>query len=249
MSPTGKKLMKTCFGLLCLSLLLSTTAGCSQRDGIRSGPTQEKAVALPENKTTLPRVLLIGDSISMGYLPHVQRLLKGTAYVEHPPGNCESTMTGLRQLDRWLGGEGWDVIHFNWGLHDLKYVDSEGRKVAVSVGTQKVTVEQYEKNLQELVIRLKRTGAKLVFATTTPVPEGARGRVRGDAARYNSVAVEIMKKHSIRVNDLYGLAMERLGDVQRPRNVHFTEPQGYEFLARQVAAEIQNVLRERQQAN
>jgi acyl-CoA thioesterase-1 len=178
----------------------------------------------------------------MGYLPHVQRLLKGTAYVEHPAANCRSTTEGLRDLDSWLGSEGWDVIHFNWGLHDLKYVDSEGRKVAVSVGTQKVPVEQYEKNLEELVIRLKKTGAKLVFATTTPVPEGARGRVKGDAARYNRVALEIMKRHSIPADDLYGLAMERLGAIQRPRNVHFTEPQGYEVLARQVTASIQNVL-------
>lgn len=238
--------MKRHFGFVCLSLLLAAAAGCSCLHDIKDDPAQKEAGTALENKTRLPRVLIIGDSISMGYLPHVQTLLKGTAYVERPSGNCESTVTGLRELDNWLGSESWDVIHFNWGLHDLKYVDSEGKKVAVSKGTQKVPVEQYEKNLQELVMRLKRTGAKLVFATTTPVPEGARGRVEGDAARYNSAAVEIMKKHSIPVDDLYGLAMERLGAIQRPRNVHFTEPQGYEFLARQVAAEIQNLLRERQ---
>lgn len=229
-----------------LSLLLTAVLGCSCRDEIQSGLTQEKAIAPLQNETTLPRVLLIGDSISMGYLPHVQQLLKGRAYVEHPAANCESTIEGLRELDNWLGSGGWDVIHFNWGLHDCKYVDSQGRKVAVSIGRQKVPVEQYEKNLEELVIRLKNTGAKLVFATTTPVPEDAIGRVKGDAARYNSVAIEIMRKHSIPVNDLYGLAMERLDDIQRPRNVHFTEPEGYEFLARQVAAEIQNVLSKRQ---
>ena len=142
--------MNRCFGFLCLSLLLLAAAGCSSKDGIRNGPAQEEAVPTVRNKATLPRVLLIGDSISMGYLPHVQRLLKGTAYVEHPAANCRSTAEGLRDLDNWLGSEGWDVIHFNWGLHDLKYVDSEGRKVAVSVGTQNVPVEQYEKNLEEL---------------------------------------------------------------------------------------------------
>ena len=77
----------------------------------------------------LPRILLIGDSISMGYTPLVREAFAGKANVHHPPENCEDTGRGLAHLDDWLGEKKWDVIHFNFGLHDLKYVDDAGKMV------------------------------------------------------------------------------------------------------------------------
>jgi acyl-CoA thioesterase-1 len=68
-----------------------------------------------------PQVLLIGDSISIDYTEHVRGLLAKVADVHRPAINCESTLEGLRLLDGWLGSRKWAVIHFNWGLHDLKY--------------------------------------------------------------------------------------------------------------------------------
>lgn len=35
------------------------------------------------------------------------------------PANCGDTRSGIKNLDRWLGTNHWDVIHFNWGLWDL----------------------------------------------------------------------------------------------------------------------------------
>ncbi|MHC4186526.1 MAG: hypothetical protein ACYSR4_11470 [Planctomycetota bacterium] len=145
--------------------------------------------------------------------------------------NSASSDGGRQQFENWLGKKPWGVIHFNSGLHDLKYVDNEGHKTSVAKGRQNIPVEQYEKNLEAWVVRLKETGAKLIFATTTPVPEGARGRVKGDAAKYNASAVR-----------LYALAIERQEEIQRPRNVHFKEPEGYEVLARQVASYIEEAL-------
>jgi hypothetical protein len=103
-------------------------------------------------------------------------------------------------------------------------------------------------NVKELAgktVRLKfqMQNTKLyAFEFTTPVPKGASGRVNGDAAKYNASAVRVMKKHGIQVNDLYALAMERQEEIQRPRNVHFKEPEGYEVLARQVASSIEEAL-------
>ena len=71
-----------------------------------------------EDDPTLPRVLLIGDSISIGYTLPVRELLKGKANLHRPPTNCSSTASGLKNLDAWLGQGKWDVIHFNFGLHD-----------------------------------------------------------------------------------------------------------------------------------
>jgi len=78
-----------------------------------------------EDIPALPRVLLIGDSISIGYTVPVRELLKGAANVHRIPENGGPTTRGLERLDAWLGTNHWDVIHFNWGLHDLK-VESNG---------------------------------------------------------------------------------------------------------------------------
>lgn len=91
---------------------------------------QNPALVQVEEVAGLPRVLLIGDSISMGYTLEVRERLKGVANVHRPPQNCGDSATGLKQLDRWLGTGTWDVIHFNFGLHDLKYLDAQGKYVS-----------------------------------------------------------------------------------------------------------------------
>ena len=64
----------------------------------------------------LPRMLLIGDSISIGYTLPVRERLAGKANVHRIPENGGPTTNGLARLDAWLGTQRWDVIHFNWGL-------------------------------------------------------------------------------------------------------------------------------------
>jgi len=178
-------------------------------------------------------VLIIGDSISIGYFKPVQEMLKGRAIVEHNAGNAAHTGNGLAKLDEWLGDTKWDVIHFNHGLHDLKYIGANGKNATVETGKQQIPIDQYEKNLDEMVRRLKKTGAKLIFANTTPVPDGTGIRVKGDAKIYNVAAERVMKKYGVPVNDLYSFSMVRLEKIQRPANVHFF-PEGSQLLGAQV---------------
>jgi hypothetical protein len=100
-----------------------------------------------------PRVLLIGDSITVAYSPTTIELLKDTADVEMIPQNGGPTTLGLEQLSRWLGDTPWDIIHFNWGLHDLKIMED---------GKLQVPPDEYEANLRELVRRMQATGARLI---------------------------------------------------------------------------------------
>jgi len=137
------------------------------------------------------------------------------------------------------------VIHFNHGLHDLKYVDENGKNSSAEKGKQQIPLDQYEKNLEEIVTRLEKTGAELIFANTTPVPDGTVIRVEGDAEKYNAVAAKVMKKHGITVNDLYSFALARLAKIQRPQNVHFYKLGSY-LLAEQVVVGINRKLRDRQ---
>src|SRR6266853_1547477 len=80
----------------------------------------------------LPRVLLIGDSISIGYTEPVRAELRGNANVHRIPTNGATTANGLKNLDAWLGTERWDVIHFNFGLHDLRFMENKEHQISLS---------------------------------------------------------------------------------------------------------------------
>ena len=194
----------------------------------------------------LPNILIIGDSISMEYTPYVAEMLKNEAAVQHNKGNAEHTDTGLKKLDQWLGTTKWDVIHFNWGLWDLCYHNPaskvQGNRDKVT-GTLTTTLEQYRKNLDQLVLRLKKTGATLIWAQTTVVPEGEAGRIVGDDKKYNEVAATVMKKHGIMIDDLYALTKKFPSDLfDGPGNVHYTKD-GYKKIAAQVTDTIRTALK------
>lgn len=201
------------FLLVLLALLPSLLHGQEKK-----GPKPDPALAKIDDVHGLPRVLLIGDSISMGYTLPVRKLFDGVANVHRVPENGGPTTTGIAKIDSWLtvnGSSKWDVIHFNWGLHDIK-VTKEGNQV---------NPDQYEKNLRMLVKKMKATGAKLIWASTTPVPVGKLNppRKNEDVIQYNAIAFKIMKDEGIPVNDLYTVVLPKQAEWQRLVNVHFTD--------------------------
>jgi lysophospholipase L1-like esterase len=213
-------------------------------DGPTATPAQKRpdpALAPIEDVPGLPRVLLVGDSISIGYTLPTRKLLDGKANVHRIPTNGGPTTRGLQQLDRWLGDSTWDVIHFNFGLHDLKHADPKGGLVEASDGPRQVELDAYRDNLRAIVRRLKATGATLIWCTTTPVPPGAKGRVPGDEVAYNAVAAEVMKDEEVAINDLHAFAAARLAEIGRPADVHYTTA-GSAVLATEVAARIEAAL-------
>lgn len=202
-----------------------------------------------------PRVLLLGDSISIGYTPYVQEMLRDEAVVIRPmrsetaAENCAGTTYGVQHVERWLklGSGRWDVIHFNFGLHDLKRVDPQsGAPSNDPQHPRQAELDKYEEQLRAIVEKLQATGATLIFATTTPVPEGrvTPHRDVADPQRYNEVARRVMKEYQVQINDLYSFALPRLKEIQRPVDVHFT-PEGSRLLAKQVAEQIRAALRQR----
>jgi len=179
--------------------------------------------AASEQSKPLPRVLLIGDSIRIGYQRGVQQKLEGKAVVVGIPGNGRHTWNGLEKLDEWLGDGQWDVIHFNWGLHDLAYRNPDSKNFGhldKVNGKLTTSLADYEKNLRALVARLKKTGATLIWASTTPVPDGEPGRIKGDDLKYNAVAAKIMAENGIAIDDLHAEVIRQ----GRPKtnNVHDT---------------------------
>lgn len=201
-----------------------------------------KAVKAYDEK--LKDVLIIGDSISIGYTKIVAGLLEGKANIYHNPGNAQGTTHSLNEIDKWLAFKKWDMIHFNWGLHDLKHVTEAGTSKNSNDfnDPQQADAMTYKKQLQGLVKKLKASGAELVFATTTPYPAGVKpARKPSDAKVYNEIAVEIMNKEGILVNDLYSKVEPRLRELQKPVNVHFL-PEGSKVLGQSVAEVIKKGL-------
>ena len=216
----------------------------AEQSELYTGEEFQKALTNPE-ETGLPKVLLIGDSISIGYTVDVRKLLKGKADVFRVRDNCQNSAVGDKKIIEWLGDTKWDVIHFNWGLWDLchRHPDSKeyGHRDKIN-GTIMATPEEYRKNMESIVAKLKKTGAKLIWCNTTPVPENEAGRHGGDEIKYNAIAAEIMKENNIPINDLHSHALQRVPEIHTmPGDVHFTD-EGCAFLAEKVAQEIEKML-------
>lgn len=183
------------------------------------------SIAVSLRASELPRMLVIGDSISMNYTPIVRSLLAGRMEVVHIGSNGRHTRNGIEHLDDWLGDGQWDIIHFNWGLHDLRRRQ----------GSNAVPIEEYGRNLDQLVQRMAATEAQLIWATTTPVPHGSRGRHNDRVIAYNNVAAQVMQAHGVVTNDLYSFVLPNQDQWMRKSNVHFHDV-GYQALAERIVA-------------
>ena len=186
----------------------------------------------------LPIVVLVGDSIRIGYAPLVARLLDGKAIVISPKPNGEDSGNVLRNLDEWVLKEKPDVVHLNAGLHDLKLKGTN----------YQVPLAEYEKNLKTILERIrKETNAKVIFATTTPIVDTLHAqrkagfdRFEADVQKYNGAAVSVMKQARVPIDDLHEL-VEASGkeNLLGGDGTHYTQD-GYEKLA---AAVTESILR------
>ena len=228
--------------LLLITAILATPNLQAQANKPKRNPNP--IFAPVKDNSNLPRVLIIGDSISIGYTLPTRKFLKDKANLHRIPTNGGPTTRGLASIDAWLGKGKWNLIHFNWGLHDLKYIGPNGENLFPKEkgGKPQVPIDAYEKNLDKLVTRLKKTGAKLIWRNTTPVPPGSKGRYVGDSVKYNAAAARVMEKHGVPTHDLFTMSKKRMKEIMRPANVHYT-PEGSKVLGRDVARVIMEALK------
>ena len=183
-----------------------------------------------------PNVLIYGDSISIMYSSMVRKCLEGQANVIRLFKNGGSSHDFISNMDKMQSAmfqptleKGWNfewnLIHFNVGLHDLKYL--KGRHLDKTNGTQVSSVATYKETLDKICIYLKTKfpKAKLIFATTTPVPEHAKGRYKGDSVKFNHAALEVLANYpDIGINDLYTFTKPHQNQwAQEPGNVHYNQ--------------------------
>lgn len=196
-----------------------------------------------EPPVTKPIVVLVGDSIRLGYAPVVAEKLSDKAQVISPTENGGDSANVLKHLDEWVIRQKPAVVVFNAGLHDLK--------VDTKTGEHQVSLEAYGKNLGEIIRRLEReTSARLIFATTTPIHDARHAarkagfsRNEADVEAYNKAAREVIGRSAVvTVLDLHETA-QNLG-VERALladGTHFT-PEASKALGTEVARAIAEAL-------
>jgi hypothetical protein len=223
MSMTTTTMTRVLFALIPLVLISQLL---SADDPIRERIEWADIWVTDADKDDLPRVLLIGDSITRGYFGEVEKRLAGKAHCARlTTSKCVSDPSFPDEVELLLKQYRFAVIHFNNGLHGWGYRE-----------------DQYQDGLLRLIETFKQhaAGAKLVWATTTPIRE--RDNLQQISERTervrtrNRIASEIMKDRGIPTNDLYGL-VEQQPDWHSGDGVHFNG-KGKEAQAKQVAESV-----------
>ena len=195
----------------------------------------------PPQGEPLPVVVLVGDSIRMGYAAGVADRLRGRARIVAAADNGGSSRKVLHHLDDWVIRHRPAVVHFGAGLHDIMTDTRTGAKL--------VEPAEYHANIRAIVRRLTdETSARLIFATTTPVLAARRVQplflmTEADVLAYNSLALRVLGGWSIvAVDDLHARAIGfGLEQALAADGVHFT-PAGSGMLAAQVAEAVERAL-------
>ena len=177
-------------------------------------------------------LVLIGDSIRMGYQATVRERLTSVD-IWSPEANGGDSANVLAHLDEWVAAHSPQVVHLNCGLHDIKKPFDSGRA--------QIGLDEYRRHLRESFDRILSTGARLVWASTTPVDEDLHHRNKGfdrftaDVDAYNSVALDLATAEDVPVNDLHAV-IESAGRTHllREDGVHFSE-EGSQLLGDAVA--------------
>lgn len=209
--------MKRLIALLSLTIL---SAACAPQGGNNFGCPQS---ATPSVDLSKPGVLVIGDSISIGYTPFVRQAL--TSYdVVHNACNAMSSKNGVSKIDSWLElRTSWDVITFNHGMWDASTFAH-------------VSEADYEANLHIIAQKIKAKTNRPIFMLTTEVPVNAPNHLDARVIALNAIAVQVMTAEGIPVVDLYSVSKTLISEHINPalqNDVHYSST-GSQSLATEV---------------
>lgn len=197
--------------LLVLTVLILTA--CAKPDGPPTCTGKEKVTPA----TGQPSIMVIGDSISIGYFPVVKATLGGVYDVVHNPCNAEDSLWTIQHLDKWLASrDHFEAITFNNTLWDI------ASWAPTSDGV-------YEQNLHAIARQIKNKTQHPLYVLGTQVLPNTAYRVDADEVRKNQIAIAVMAFEGIPVLDLYAVSATIQADHVAPTDVHYTDA-GYQIL-------------------
>ena len=189
---------------------------------------------------SLPKVLLLGDSIRMSYQPVVAELLADRAQVVGPAENCQFSLYTLSALDRWVRELGQaDIVHWNNGIHDA------GHNPART--PLQIPLDAYRAHIDLIAGRLLALTPHVVWATSTPVHPQRPFRDdtwswrNGELEQYNRAALEVAARHSLPVNHLHALVWSNVDAYLADDQLHLS-PEGIDQCAGAVVAAVERFL-------
>ena len=205
----------------------------------------------------MKNLLLLGDSIRMGYDSFVQEKLQGRMNVYFPQENCRFAQYTLRALSNWkeeLTLPEIHVVHWNNGLWDVLHLNSgpagadgeaEGETITPENVSQELRFdkdpltppEMYRYMIDRVLTRIRQLfpEAEVVFATTTPVIEEQAAwayRSNAEIGEYNRIACEVLSPRGVRINELGEFAAEKCQEFHRDW-VHYND-EGSSLLADEI---------------
>ena len=174
----------------------------------------------------MKKIILIGDSIRLGYCKYVREALSGEAEVLFPEENCRFTQHVFRFLGDWKRNGNWgddaDIVHWNVGLWDVLHLYGDGPFTPIDV------YADYIKRIDRQM-RIHFPRAKFIFATSTNVQQEKYGkdfkRFNSDIIAFNRAAIKALADTDTEINDLYAVT-ENIPDSCRSDLTHFNTPDG-----------------------
>jgi hypothetical protein len=200
---------------------------------VRFTPTPRKEY------NVMKKIVLIGDSIRMGYDKYVKDALDSSCEVYYPEENCKFAEYVLRFLYDWKKRGEWpddiDLVHWNAGLWDVIDMDMEGPLTSI---------EYYAEAVARITRRIHRIfpTAKIVFATSTAVREEGYlspnfRRSNTVIEQFNATAIKALEGTETVINDLYALTKDIPAECCSDMT-HFNTPEGRALLGNKVISVI-----------
>ena len=175
----------------------------------------------------LPRVLLIGDSITRQYQDRVRELLRGKCYVDYFSSSYAVDLPIYQTLIKaFVGDSKYDIIHFNNGLHGFHIGKST-----------------YKSRLKKL-LKTFPSDCKVILASTTFVFEEGNvipDKMWGKRVSERNVAIaELSEEFGFPIDNLYSVSQTIGSNGRSNDGTHFKE-EGIDILANNVVKSILNV--------
>jgi lysophospholipase L1-like esterase len=170
---------------------------------------ENDAWAYVKDDPALPRMLIIGDSISRSYTAPARMALVGKANVHRAPANCGRSDYFFKHGEDWLrqnGSNRWDLITVNYGIHDY---DKKP--------------EQFADNLRKIIARLRETGAKILWVRTTPWGRADDDLSIDRSPKTNETSDAVAKAEGLEIVDLHALLIDERGRLQAADRTHWKD--------------------------
>ena len=209
---------------------------------LRFDPRKDLGVEDPR----LPRILIIGDSISGHYLYGVRERMRGKANVIGEASmrdNSWHKMGPRFYRSDWASkGDGlrsflaerspFDIVHFNNGIHNFSRANPGDEK-------------PYAEQLRKVVATIRESGAVCLFANSTGtigdnvIPTAPR--YLANCRAFNAAAEAVMRELRVPVTDIYGLIQPRIKDLISSDLIH-TNKEADEMMADLIAKRLSETL-------